>query len=239
MIEIRNVSKIYEDRRVVNKLSLKVKDGAVFGFLGPNGSGKTTTIKMLVGLLRPDEGEIRIDNEFPTNLSTRDNIGFLPEEPNFYDYLTGLEFLKFAFSLFCRKEHKSEKEYFDALKRAGIFEAKDRMIRTYSKGMKQRLGFAQAIINDPKYIFLDEPLEGLDPIGRRELKSAIKELKSRNKTIFFNSHILSDIENICDEIGIIYEGELIYSGPASELKGTGSLEDKFVAMIKEISGKSK
>ncbi len=234
MIEIRNVSKIYDDYKAVNDLSLTVKDGTVFGFLGPNGSGKTTTIKMLVGLIKPDEGEIKIGGNSPADMNTRDNIGFMPEEPHFYDYLTGQEFLEFAYNLFDRKNIISEKEYEDTLKMAGIFEARKKMIRTYSKGMKQRLGFAQAIINNPDYIFLDEPLEGLDPIGRRELKNTIKKLKDERKTIFFNSHILSDIENICDEIGIIYKGKLIYSGAVSGFTGSGSLEDKFVAAIEGI-----
>ena len=237
MIEIRNISKIYEYEKVVDNLSIKVENSTIFGFLGPNGSGKTTTMKMLVGLTRPSEGEIRIDGKLPTDISARDNIGFMPEEPHFYDYLTGREFLEFAYNLFDRKKKKSEQEFDDVLKKAGIFDAKNRMIRTYSKGMKQRLGFAQALINDPEYIFLDEPLEGLDPIGRRELKNTILQLKDRKKTIFFNSHILSDIENICDEIGIIYMGKLIYSGPVQEFKGQGNLEDKFIAAIAKLAGR--
>ena len=235
MIEIKNISKAYEAQKVVDSLSLTVKSGAVFGFLGPNGSGKTTTMKMLVGLSKPDEGEIKIDGKSPAAMPTRDNIGFMPEEPHFYDYLTGLEFLKFAYNLFDRKNDKSDKEYENVLRKAGILEAQNRMIRTYSKGMKQRLGFAQAIINDPDYIFLDEPLEGLDPIGRRALKVTIRQLKDHKKTIFFNSHILSDIENICDEIGVINKGMLVYAGPVSEFRGQDSLEDRFVAVIEEIS----
>ena len=159
MIEIKNVSKSYDDQKVVNSLNFKVEKGVVFGFLGPNGSGKTTTMKMLVGLARPDSGLVTINGKSPLDISTRENIGFMPEEPSFYDYLTGMEFLQFAGRLFDKNYENFESKCASILKKVGIYEAKDKMTRTYSKGMKQRLGFAQAIINDPEYIFLDEPLD--------------------------------------------------------------------------------
>lgn len=235
MIEIKNVSKTYGEQKAVNNLSLSIEKGSVFGFLGPNGAGKTTTIKMLTGINSPDEGKVEIDGRSPEISSVREKIGFKPEEPHFYDYLTGLEFIKFAGNLFEQSHKKTEGEYLEIMKSAGIYDARDKIVKNYSKGMRQRLGFAQATINDPEYIFLDEPLEGLDPIGRRELKNMIIQLKSRGKTIFFNSHILSDIEIICDKIGVIHEGKLIYSGPVPEFCRGKSLEEKFMEEIENLN----
>ena len=236
MIEIKNISKTYDGiDKVVDGLSLNVPSGSVFGFLGPNGAGKTTTIKMLVGINRPDSGEITISGKSPFTPSTRESIGFMPEEPHFYDQLTGLEFLKFSSLLFANSRNKSTAELEEMLKITGIYEARSHKIKNYSKGMKQRLGFAQAIINNPDHIFLDEPLEGLDPIGRREIKMILQDLKIRGKTIFFNSHILAEVETICDQIGIINKGRLIYSGSVSNFKGQATLEDKFVETIKSIN----
>ena len=229
MIEIKNISKTYDGKKVVNELSLVVPKDSVFGFLGPNGAGKTTTIKMLVGLNRPDSGSILIDSGSPLIPSTRQEIGFMPEEPHFYNQLTGLEFLDFTSRLF-KIQTKINLE--DLLKKAGIYEAKNKKINTYSKGMRQRLGFAQALVNNPKYIFLDEPLEGLDPIGRREIKTMLNNIRAEGKTVFFNSHILSDVESICDQIGIIHKGELVYAGPVADFCGETTLEDKFIETIR-------
>lgn len=231
MIEIKNLSKTYNDQRVVDDLSLVVPKGSIFGFLGPNGAGKTTTMKILVGINGPDSGSIMINNGSPLDPKTRQEIGFMPEEPHFYGQLTGLEFLKFTNSLFENKPRPiSELELI--LKKTGIYEARDKKIKNYSKGMKQRLGFGQALVNNPAYIFLDEPLEGLDPIGRMEIKAMLEELKKEGKTIFFNSHILSDVENICDQIGIIHKGCLIYSGSVNEFKKDLPLEEQFVKTIR-------
>lgn len=239
MIEITEISKTYDGtNNVVDELSLSVPTGSVFGFLGPNGAGKTTTIKMLVGINRPDSGSISLGDQDPSLSSTREKIGFMPEEPNFYNQLTGLEFLQFSNSLFKENRKKNDTELGEILQRTGIYEARDRKIKTYSKGMKQRLGFAQSLINDPEYIFLDEPLEGLDPIGRRELKTAIENIKEERKTIFFNSHILADVETLCDQIGIIHRGRLIYSGSVNQFRENMSLEDKFVETIKKIEKES-
>lgn len=233
MIEINNISKTYDGvNNVVDGLSLNVPTGSVFGFLGPNGAGKTTTIKMLVGLSKPDQGRIFLGGKSPFLSSTREKISFMPEEPHFYDQLTGLEFTQFSNELFTTKNNILDLE--EILKKTGIYEARYKKIKTYSKGMKQRLGFAQALINNPDYVFLDEPLEGLDPIGRKELKIAIQDLKNEGKTVFFNSHILADMETICDQIGIIHRGQLIYSGPVNEFKQGRSLEEQFVETIKNI-----
>lgn len=234
MIEIKNLSKTYSEQPVVDNLSLIVPRGSIFGFLGPNGAGKTTTIKMLVGINRPDSGSVLINKGSPIDPRVRQEIGFTPEEPHFYDQLTGLEFLKFTNGLFKNKSRPIS-ELKLILKKTGIYEARDKKIKNYSRGMKQRLGFGQALVNDPKYIFLDEPLEGLDPIGRTEIKAILKELKREGRTIFFNSHVLSDVENICDQIGIIHNGRLIYSGSVNKFKNDLSLEEQFVRTIKQQS----
>jgi len=233
MIKIKDLTKIYAKKlKAVDALSLNIPKGIVFGFLGPNGAGKTTTIKMLVGINHPTSGSIMIEEESPLSVSVRERIGFMPEDPRLYDELTGLELIKFSAKLFKKSFRKTSNELGEILATAGIYEAGNKKIKTYSKGMRQRLGFAQALVNDPDYIFLDEPLEGLDPIGRLEIKGMLARLKKQGKTIFFNSHILSDVENICDEIGIINKGRLIYSGSVSNFRGSASLEDKFVEVIK-------
>ncbi|MBI2065288.1 MAG: ABC transporter ATP-binding protein [Candidatus Yanofskybacteria bacterium] len=236
MIKVVNVSKNYGEQRAVNNLSLGIEKGSIFGFLGPNGAGKTTTIKMLTGINSPDQGKVEIDGWSPELSSVREKIGFKPEEPHFYEYLTGLEFIKFAGNLFERSYQKKESDYLGVMESAGLYGVRDKIIKHYSKGMRQRLGFAQAIINDPEYIFLDEPLEGLDPIGRRELKNMIERLKSQNKTIFFNSHILSDIEILCDQIGIIHKWKLVYSGSVLDFCRGEDLEKRFIEEIEKIEG---
>ncbi|MBI3442766.1 MAG: ABC transporter ATP-binding protein [Candidatus Sungbacteria bacterium] len=233
MIEIRNVRKSYEGNPVVDDLSLTVKTGSVFGFLGPNGAGKTTTIKMLVGLVRADGGTIKIDGHEPHDTPSREQIGFMPEDPYFYDRLTGMEFLMFCGQLFKKSYRKTENEYGEILKLVGIYDAANHAIATYSKGMKQRLGFAQAIVNDPAHVFLDEPLDGLDPIGRREIKGIIKKLHGDGKTIFFNSHVLGDVEEICHEIGIIHRGKLVYAGDVKQFCNGRTLEEQFVTAIEQ------
>ena len=235
MLEIKNISKTYGDQKAVNDLSLSIEKGSVFGFLGPNGAGKTTTIKILTGINSPDEGRVEIDGHSPEISSVREKIGFKPEEPHFYEYLTGLEFMKFAGNLFEQSYKKTDDEYLEIMKSAGIYDARNKIVKNYSKGMRQRLGFAQATINDPEYIFLDEPLEGLDPIGRRELKDMVVRLKSQGKTMFFNSHILSDVEILCDKIGVIHQGKLIYTGSVPEFCRGKNLEDRFVDEIEKIN----
>lgn len=231
MIKISHISKTYFKDKVVDNLSLTIKKGNVFGFLGPNGAGKTTTIKMVVGLSAPDSGQIEINGKSPNIIKTREKIGFMPEDPYFYDHLTGLEFLTFCGQLFLNTYSKNKGYYTQILSDVGLFSARNKMLKTYSKGMKQRLGLAQAVVNDPDYVFLDEPLDGLDPIGRRKIKQIILDLKKRKKTIFFNSHILSDVEEICDQIGIIDEGKLIYSGNIKQFCKRKSLEEAFVHVV--------
>jgi len=216
--------------RVVDDITLDIESGTTFGFLGPNGAGKTTTIKMIVGLSHPSAGTVNINCGDPRDKSVRERIGFMPEDPYFYDHLTGSEFLSFCANLFPKK---SPRKHSDILKSVGMFEYRNQPIYTYSKGMKQRLGLAQALVNDPQYLFLDEPLDGLDPIGRAEIKKVLLELKKRKKTIFLNSHILSDVEEICDEIGIINKGKLIFSGKVKEFCDGKNLESRFVDVINQ------
>jgi ABC-2 type transport system ATP-binding protein len=240
-IRLHNVSKAYygkEDSLAVNSLSLTIKKGTVFGFLGPNGAGKTTTMKMLVGLANPSEGTIHIGGAMPDDLSIRKHIGFMPESPSFYLYLTGREFLDFIAEIFgiTNKEERIQQ----VLQNVDLLHAQDRYIKTYSKGMLQRLGLAQAIINNPSILFLDEPLDGLDPLGRAEVKKIILNLKKEGKTIFFNSHILGDVEEICDEVGIIDKGSLLVVGTPEKLTvGYKDLEDAFVHIITKARAQTK
>lgn len=237
-LKIHNLSKFYhlrgEDVQVVDKLSLEIKKGEVFGFLGPNGAGKTTTIKMIVGLAFPTEGKIEILGRPNTDLKTKEKIGFMSEHPYFYNYLTGFETLEFFGKLFPIEPEVRIKRAKELLEKVGLADAADKPVRKYSKGMNQRLGLASALINDPEMIFLDEPLDGLDPLGRRQIKEIVLNLKKEGKTIFFNSHILADVEEICDEIGIIDHGKLIEFGDPKKLaKNDKSLEEFFVKLIEK------
>ena len=234
-IAISNVSKWYGTKKKgkysVKDLNLNVEKGSVFGFLGPNGAGKTTTMKMVVGLAKPTHGHIKLAGGSGDDLSIRKKIGFMPESPSFYLYLTGREFLEFIAEIFGMKNPKAHIN--EVLSSVDLLQAGNKQIRTYSKGMIQRLGLAQALINDPEILFLDEPLDGLDPLGRAEIKKIILELKSRNKTIFFNSHILADVAEICDQVGIIDAGNLLVVDTPKKLsEGYHDLEDAFVNIIK-------
>jgi ABC-2 type transport system ATP-binding protein len=233
-IIISNLSKYYGTEKkkvhVVKNLSLTISKGSVFGFIGPNGAGKTSTIKMLVGLSRPSSGSIMIKGGNPLDITVRQKMGFMPESPTFYQYLTGKEFLDFVASLFHIKN--KEEKISHVLKEVNLLHAQNKRIRTYSKGMLQRLGLAQAIINDPEILFLDEPLDGLDPLGRAEVKKIILALKAEGKTIFINTHILGDVAEICDTVGVIDNGELlIVDSPENISKGYKDLEDAFVTII--------
>jgi ABC-2 type transport system ATP-binding protein len=233
-IIISNVSKWYgtgkKGKFSVKDLNLSIKKGSVFGFLGPNGAGKTTTIKMIVGLAKPTSGHIRIAGGNPDDITVKQKIGFMPESPSFYLYLTGREFLKFVSDIFAIKNNNEQID--ELLHSVELFDAADRQIRTYSKGMLQRLGLAQALINNPDILFLDEPLDGLDPLGRAEIKKIILTLKAKNKTIFLNSHILSDVAELCDHVGIIDKGTLlVVDTPQNISRGHRDLEDAFVKLI--------
>jgi ABC-2 type transport system ATP-binding protein len=203
--------------RALDNLNLEVFENEIFGCLGPNGAGKSTTLKLLMSLIYPTAGRAEILGESVFNLEARRHIGYLPESPYFYEYLTAEEFLTYYGSLFgySKAELKSRVDHF--LKLTDVFHARKVQLRKFSKGMLQRVGIAQAIIGDPKVVFLDEPMSGLDPIGRREVRNLILQLKSEGKTIFFSTHILNDVETLCDRIAILNRGMVIGSGTLNEL----------------------
>ncbi|MBI6546490.1 MAG: ABC transporter ATP-binding protein [Cyanobacteria bacterium NC_groundwater_1444_Ag_S-0.65um_54_12] len=213
-------------------LTLQVARGETFGLLGPNGAGKTTAQKLFLGLMRPTRGAVRIFGGRPEDPRVRTKIGFLPENPYFYHYLTGAEFLRFCGGLFGLPAKVLAERSANLLQLVGMTGAQRVQLRKYSKGMLQRIGIAQALINDPDLVLLDEPMSGLDPVGRRELREIILGLKRAGKTIFFNSHILSDVEDVCDRVGILLNGQLVALGSVPELLAGGqSLEDFFVKVV--------
>ena len=202
----------------VRGLNLEVFEKEVFGFLGPNGAGKTTTIKLLLGLLRPTYGTIEIFGTGPANPASRAQVGFLPENPSFYDYLKLGEFLRLCAALSgLRKRRDVERRVAEALFVSGLIEHEDVQMRKFSKGMLQRAGLAQALINNPRLLILDEPMSGLDPVGRKEFRDSIVRARENGMTVFFSSHIIADVELLCDRVAIINNGQLEKAGPIGEL----------------------
>lgn len=206
----------------LNGVSLTVYEGETFGLLGQNGAGKTTLLKTLLGIVRPTSGRATVLGEPLGDRSVKQRIGYLPENPYFYDYLTGWEVLNFTGDLFGIARSQQRKRIPELLDLVGLAQsaAKKKQLRQYSKGMLQRIGLAQALINDPDLVFLDEPMSGLDPLGRYQMREIILSLKSQGKTIFFNSHVLSDVEKICDRVALLAQGELIAIGSMQDLLGT-------------------
>jgi ABC-2 type transport system ATP-binding protein len=230
-IEILGLEKTYSvgfwrkrPKLALRPLTLSVEYGEIFGFLGPNGAGKTTTLKMLMGLVFPSNGTARILGMELDDPRMKAQIGFLPEHPYFYDYLTGRELLKYYGRLSGVDPKQLSRKTDAALERVGLRDAANLQLRKFSKGMLQRVGIAQAILHDPKLVFLDEPMSGLDPMGRREVRNLIEELKREGKTVFFSTHILSDAEALCDRVAIIHLGELRRVGSVVEL--TASVHSK-------------
>jgi ABC-2 type transport system ATP-binding protein len=225
-IEIENLTKDYpfgflhlKKKRSLEALTMQVEDGEVFGFLGPNGAGKSTTIKLLMRLIFPTAGSARILGKPISDIEMHRDIGYLPEQPYFYDYLTAAELLDYfarfyEFSATDRRERVQR-----VLKKVGLETAGKIQLRKYSKGMLQRVGLAQAILHDPKVVILDEPMSGLDPLGRREVRDIILELKRLGRTILFSTHILSDAEMLCDRVGVIVGGKLRGVGAPQEIIG--------------------
>ena len=222
-IRIENLKKSFrlgfipKTKEILKGISLSVKEGEIFGYLGPNGAGKTTTIKCLLGLIFPDEGTISIFGQPHLSARARQVLGFLPENPYFYDYLTAREFLAFYADLFGLGRDVKEERIGRLLKLVGLERAADLRLRKFSRGMLQRIGLAQALINDPKLVILDEPLGGLDPLGRKEIRDIIVRFKQEGKTVFFTSHILQDIEMICDHVAIIVGGRVVKQGALQDL----------------------
>ena len=223
VIEIRNLSKDYRDfwgRRKVQalkSLSLEVKKGEIFGLLGPNGSGKTTTMKLLLGLLFPTGGEVKIFGESASNVEKNERIGYLPEESYLYRFLNADETLDFYGRLFNMSAAERKQRCNELIEQVGIKHARKRPLKEYSKGMTRRIGLAQALINNPELVLLDEPTSGLDPIGTSEMKDMILKLRDEGKTVVMCSHLLADVQDVCDRIAILYGGELKVIGKVDDL----------------------
>jgi ABC-2 type transport system ATP-binding protein len=248
IIETRNLTKVYCDFwgrpkvKALNALDLKVERGEIFGLLGPNGSGKTTTIKLLLGLLFPTEGDAMIFGESTTNVAKNERIGYLPEESYLYKFLNAEETLHFYGRLFKISGKERRKRVDRLIEQVGLSRAKHRQLREYSKGMQRRIGLAQALINEPELILLDEPTSGLDPIGTSQIKSLIRELREQGKTIVLSGHLLADMQDICDRIAILHNGELKELGKVADLLTvqdvtqikTRDLPEAAVAEIREV-----
>jgi ABC-2 type transport system ATP-binding protein len=223
-IEILDLEKTYHvgfwrkrPKLALRPLRLTIEQGEVFGFLGPNGAGKTTTLKLLMGLVSPTGGTARILGMDFDDPQVKAQIGFLPEQPYFYDYLTAEELLTYYAQLSGVPAKSRSMRVTEMLQRFGLTDSARVQLRKYSKGMLQRVGLAQAILHDPKVVFLDEPMSGLDPMGRREVREMIQQMRSEGKTVFFSTHILSDAEALCDRVAIIYQGELRGVGAVAHL----------------------
>ena len=230
-IEILGLEKTYmvgfwrqRPKRALKPLHIAVEAGEIFGFLGPNGAGKTTTLKMLMGLVFPTAGTARILGREWTDPAVKAQIGFLPEQPYFYDYLTAHELLDYYGQLSGVPAANRKRRIEEVLTRVGLTDIKGMQLRKFSKGMLQRAGIAQAILHNPKVVFLDEPMSGLDPLGRREVRDLMEQLKQEGTTVFFSTHILSDAEALCDRVAIIHLGELRGVGAVEEL--TSSVQGK-------------
>jgi len=246
IIETENLSKYYvrdvidtefgrlqikfRNRRTeaLKDLTIKVGEGEIFGLLGPNGAGKTTAIKILMGIHFPTSGTARLMGKPLGDRAVKKRIGFLPENPYFYDYLKGWEFLDFYGQLYGMDRKTRRNKIEELLDQVGLTEAANRPLRGYSKGMNQRIGLAQALMNDPDLVFLDEPQSGLDPFGRKDVRDIIISLREKGKTVFFSSHILTDAEMICDRVGILFEGRLRSIGPLGKLLSSGVTEWEIV-----------
>lgn len=241
MIEFKNVSKTFKTDFwkpkfvALNNISFQLEEGAITGFLGANGAGKTTSLKILMDFIRRDSGEIIFDSCLGRNKKEiLSNIGFLPERPYFYPYLTGREFLQYMGKLNNVEKETLIKRIDNLSKQLKINFALDRTIRGYSKGMLQRLGFVSSLLHDPKLLILDEPLSGLDPLGRKDIKDALIKLSGQGKTIFFSSHIVSDMEEVCSNVIVIEEGTLLYQGKIDELLAKKAI-DSFTVNVSGLN----
>ena len=233
VVEIENLTKVYgklfsrREVKAVDNLSFHIKRGEVCGFLGPNGAGKTTTIMLLMGFLKPTSGTIHLLGQKPTHVKAKERIGFLPEESYFYKFLNADEILNYYGCLFNMSSKQRKRRIDELIDMVGLKDARKRRIREYSKGMQRRIGIAQALINDPEFIILDEPTSGLDPIGIQEVKALIFKLKESGKTIFMSSHLLADVQGVCDRIIMLYQGKLVVEGRTQEIlskKGHTNIE---------------
>jgi ABC-2 type transport system ATP-binding protein len=236
ILQTQNLSKTYRPmfsksgKTALENLSIDVRRGEIFGLVGPNGSGKTTTLKLLLGLIKPTGGSVEIFGQGPRDVAVKKRIGFLPDGPYFYDHLNSYEVLDFYGKLFGYSKAERETRTAELLDTVGLNPAdRSRQIRTYSKGMMQRVGLAQALINDPELLFLDEPTTGLDPIGARAMKDAILSVRDRGKTVLLCSHLLADVQAICDRVAILSEGNLVKFGTVRELVGPSQAFEVFAS----------
>ena len=243
IIEIENLTKDYEKGfwvkkkiRALDGLTLNVESGQIFGFLGGNGAGKTTTIKILMSLIFASEGRAKILGEDISNVKMHSRIGYCPENPYFYDYLKAPELMNYFGELFGFDSGKRKRKTEELLTKVGL-EEKDwnKQLRKFSKGMLQRVGLAQALINEPEVVFLDEPMSGLDPIGRRQVRELIAELRAQGTTVFMSTHILSDIEALCDNVAILRGGKLAATGKLDDLLNAAGENQSFEINVKGIS----
>jgi ABC-2 type transport system ATP-binding protein len=233
----KSFKKNFKHKKALDGLNLSVEPGEVFGFLGPNGAGKSTAIKILMNFIKADSGRVHIQNVPISQPSVRRHIGFLPENPCFYDHLTAAELLKFIGTTSGMNHQAIEQRTDSLLADLKLDHVKHQPIRTFSKGMTQRIGLAMAMLHDPDIYVLDEPMSGLDPLGRRLVADLILAIREAGKTIFFSSHILSDIERLCDRVGILHQGRLLYCGPlAGFVEGKENLEAAFVELIEQDNG---
>ncbi|MBS1706975.1 MAG: ABC transporter ATP-binding protein [Armatimonadetes bacterium] len=225
-ISIKNLTKTYTLRsgvksNAVDGIDLEVQEGEIFGFLGPNGAGKTTTIKMLLNIIEPTSGEATIFGHELDDMTVHKIISYLPEKPYYYEHMTGMEILRFYASLFSIKD---EEKCEGLLKKVNLYNDREKPIAQYSKGMQQRIGLAQSLLNDPKLLFLDEPTGGLDPIAHKEIRDLILQFRDEGKTVFISSHELSDVERICDRVAIIKKGKIAAQGKLEDLLQGGRIE---------------
>jgi len=242
VISVTRLSKVYRSglrmKRVqaLNDISLEVEKGEIFGFLGPNGAGKTTLIKIIMGLTEPTSGAALVFGRPPRDAAAKARLGFLPESPYFYDHLTAREFLALSARLSAVPKAEAAGRVTGMLRLLRMENAADVQMRGFSRGMLQRMGIAQALVADPELVVLDEPMGGLDPVGRKEFRDIIVDLRDRGKTVFFSTHILSDVEMICDRVGIVIEGRMVEVGRLSEIL-TGDVESIEVT-VKGVTGKT-
>lgn len=241
IVQVTDLSKTYRSfgsRRshlALQGLTIDVRPGEIFGLVGPNGSGKTTTLKLLLGLLLPTKGSVRIFGENPRHTAVKHRIGFLPDGPYFYDHLNAVELLDFYARLFGFPAQYRKQRSEELLELVRMTQHRHRPVREYSKGMTQRVGLAQALINDPDLLLLDEPTTGLDPLAAYEIKQTVLDLKARGKTVFLCSHLLADVQAICDRVAILNEGARVRFGAVSELlanDSASSLEEVFIRAVR-------
>ncbi|HVG32397.1 MAG TPA: ABC transporter ATP-binding protein [Pyrinomonadaceae bacterium] len=244
VVEIENLTKDYEvgfwrkrKVRALDGLSLAVEGGEIFGFLGANGAGKTTTLKLLMRLIYPSAGSASILGRDINDVSMHARIGYLPENPYFYDYLTAREFIEYCAELFGYDKSTRRRLALELLARVHLDEKSwNKQLRKFSKGMLQRVGLAQALVNDPEIVFLDEPMSGLDPIGRRQVRDLISSLRTEGKTVFMCSHILSDIEVLCDRVAIMRRGRLAHTGRLEELRASAGDSHHIEIVVAGVDG---